>query len=110
MVDDKTNLPIADVNITYKNGGTVSDSDGTFEFTAPNGSEITFTHVGYETLSLIANDSMVVRMKMKYIQKDEIIITSALSKELAENLHSSISVFKPDEIKRSEAFTPSNIN
>ena len=101
VLDDQTNLPIEDVNILYKNGGTVSDIDGNFEFTAPSGSEVIFTHVGYETLSLIANDSMVVKMKMKYIQKDEIIITSALSKEFAENLHSSISVFKPNEIKRS---------
>ena len=100
-MDDQTNLPIEDVNILYKNGGTVSDIDGIFEFTAPSGSEVIFTHVGYETLSLIATDSMFVKMKMKYIQKDEIIITSALSKEFAENLHSSISVFKSDEIKRS---------
>ena len=81
-MDDNTNLPIEDVNILYKNGGTVSDIRGNFEFTAPSGSEVIFTHVGYETLSLIANDSMVVKMKMKYIQKDEIIITSALSKNL----------------------------
>ena len=104
VVDDKTNLPIADVNITYKNGGTVSNSDGTFSFTTSNGSEVTFSHVGYESISLIAGNSMSVRMKMKYIQKDEIIITSVLAKELVENLHSSISVFKSDDIKRSEAF------
>ena len=74
------------MNILYKNGGTVSDIRGIFEFTAPSGSEVIFTHVGYETLSLIATDSMLVRMKMKYILKDEIIITSALSKEFAENV------------------------
>ncbi len=33
VLDDRTNLPIEDVNILYKNGGTVSDSDGFFEFT-----------------------------------------------------------------------------
>ena len=84
VLDDNTNLPIEDVNILYKNGGTVSDSRGIFEFTAPSVLVI-FTHVGYETLSLIASDSMLVKMKIKYILKDEIIITS-LSKEFAENL------------------------
>ena len=69
VLDDQTNLPIEDVNVLYKNGGTVSDSDGIFEFTAPSGSEVIFTHVGYETLSLIATDSMFVRMKVKYILK-----------------------------------------
>ena len=29
VLDDQTNLPIEDVNILYKNGGTVSDIDGT---------------------------------------------------------------------------------
>ena len=103
VLDDQTNLPIEDVNILHENGGTVSDKDGTFYFTAPSGSKVTFTHVGFETLSLIATDSMLVRMKMKYILKDEIIITSTLSKELAENLHYSISVFQSEEIKRSGA-------
>ncbi len=101
VLDDQTNLPIENVNILFKNGGTVSNKDGTFSFAAPSGSEVTFTHIGYETLSLIVADGMSVRMKMKYIQKNEIIITSLLSKELVENLHSSISVFKSDEIKRS---------
>ena len=97
--DDRTNLPIADVNIIHQNGGTVSSMDGTFSFTAPKGSKVTFDHVGYERISLIVSDKMYVKMKIKYIQKNEIIITSALSGELKENLHSSISVFKSDDIK-----------
>ena len=48
IFDKNTLEPLSNVNVSSNTSGTVSKSDGTFTLKVPEGSELTFAHIGYE--------------------------------------------------------------
>jgi hypothetical protein len=48
VVDDATGEPLIGANVTAENTGTITDFDGIFSITLPEGvNEVTFSYVGY---------------------------------------------------------------
>ena len=66
ILDESTLLPISNVNISTNAYGTVSNDNGTFLIKAVEGSEITFSHIGYEDKKESAKNNMVVYLLKMY--------------------------------------------
>jgi len=65
IVDSDDNLPLPGVTIVEKGttNGTVSDIDGNYSLTVPEGSLLVFSYVGYETQEIVAT-SIVLNVEM----------------------------------------------
>ena len=87
VVDTNDNSPLAYVNIGIKekNRGTLSKEDGSFSMDIPSeyqSDSLTFSIVGYyeSNLSirdLIANKNVVIPLKQKPTQLEEVVVTGA---------------------------------
>ena len=62
VLNGLTENPLPNVNITYKKGGTISDDNGKFIFDDKKIDSLTFSHIGYTSVSLPAMKNMVVLM------------------------------------------------
>lgn len=58
-----------------KTNGTITDIDGNFTLTVKPGSEITFSYIGYKTLTLKAETSMSVIMHEDSEMLQEVVVT-----------------------------------
>ena len=103
ILDDNTLKPLANVNVFSKVSGTVSKADGTFNLMVPEGSELTFAHIGYMETRLLAKKNMTVYLKKEVVNLDEIIVESGLVSKSYLNSNNSITVIRLDEIKESGA-------
>ena len=63
VIDAETNKPLSGVNITSGDIGTASDKDGRFTLDIQPETEMIFSHIGYETVTLIPN-SPEIKIKM----------------------------------------------
>ena len=54
VLDSKTDTPLSGVNITGNKLGTSSDNDGNFILNVDQGTELTFSHIGYSNIIPIA--------------------------------------------------------
>lgn len=75
-VTDATGEALIGVSITHtgSGNGTVTDIDGQFTMNVPQGVNLRFTYVGYETLELAAQPSMNVRLQESVNLLDEIVV------------------------------------
>ena len=103
IFDIKTMEPLSNVNISSKIGGTVSKADGTFTLQVPEGSELTFAHIGYEKGKILAKNNMTVYLKKNVLNLDEIIVKSGLVSKYYLNSTNSLTVIRQDEIRESGA-------
>ena len=62
VLNGLTENPLPNVNITYKKGGTISDDNGKFIFDDKKIDSLTFSHIGYTSVTLPAMKNMVVLM------------------------------------------------
>lgn len=65
-VTDETNEPLPGVSVLQKGSrnGTVSDTNGKFSLSVPNGSTVTFSFIGYLTQDIIAGTQKSLNLKM----------------------------------------------
>ena len=75
VIDGDNNEPMIGVSILVKGTtqGTITDFDGNFELTAPNGATLQFTYLGYKTVELPASANMSVRMETDATELQEVV-------------------------------------
>lgn len=88
-----------------KTNGTITDIDGNFTLTVKPGSEITFSYIGYKTLTLKAETSMSVIMHEDSEMLQEVVVTGYTTQRKAD-LTGSISVVSMDEIAKQNENNP----
>ena len=104
IIFDKNTLePLSNVNVTSNIIGTVSKADGTFILNVPEGSELTFTHIGYKEGILLAKNDMTVYLKKSVLNLEEIIVKSGLVSKSYLNATNSLTLIRQDEIRESGA-------
>ncbi|HTF17986.1 MAG TPA: SusC/RagA family TonB-linked outer membrane protein [Chryseolinea sp.] len=80
-VRDETNSPLPGVNVVVKGttGGTITDSDGRYSVTVPNGSvTLVFTFIGYADQEVSVGDrtDIDVSMAADITSLDEVVVTA----------------------------------
>ncbi|MDR2774413.1 MAG: carboxypeptidase-like regulatory domain-containing protein, partial [Tannerella sp.] len=102
IVLDETGEPMADVTLFLKNTtkGTVTDSKGKFSISAPLGSIIVFSFVGYEALDyLVEKDESDLKISLKpKAELDEVIVT-ALGTQRKISSVGAITTVNPQELQ-----------
>ena len=80
VVDEKTNEPLAFVNLILSNGngGATTDIDGNFKITIPEGVHVKITYVGYEPQSYYPDNAStaVIKLKSKAVEIGEVVIVA----------------------------------
>ena len=97
--DSATNEPIQNVNIFAGDQGTTSDSFGEFSLDMPSGTDIEFSHIGYETVKIKGRSGMLVKMRENIIKSDEIIVNAGLIREKLKDKASSIFIATNEDIR-----------
>ena len=98
VVDIQNQTPIEGVNITCGDEGTTSNSEGKFEI-KPDSDLISFSHIGFENITVETKKSMYIKMTRKIIETNEIIVRSSLLKSSPFESSSSLAVFTKKDIE-----------
>ncbi|MDG1681832.1 MAG: SusC/RagA family TonB-linked outer membrane protein [Flavobacteriaceae bacterium] len=79
-ISDESGMPVAGVNIIVQgtSNGTQSDFDGNYSIMTDEGAVLTFTYVGYSTVSLTvgSSDTANVTMSESIAELDEVVVTA----------------------------------
>ena len=79
-VSDDSGMPVAGVNIIVQgtSNGTQSDFDGNYSIMTDEGAVLTFTYLGYSTVSLTvgSSDTANVTMSENVAELDEVVAVS----------------------------------
>ena len=101
VLDKNTMEPISEVNISTLNIGTISKDDGTFFIDVTKGSELTFSHIGYVEIKLIAKNEMFVYLTKDILKLNEIIVESGLVPNSYSNSINSLTILQQSDIRTS---------
>lgn len=71
---DEEPLIGASIRSVATNAGTATDIDGNFTIKVPQGSDLVVSYIGYETMTLKAEPSMIITMKDNATALDEIVV------------------------------------
>ena len=97
---DKNNNPISGVNIYSDTAGAVSQSDGSFFIKVDNTSLVTFSHIGYNDISIFGNTiTDTTYMKSMMINGKEITVQAELGSQNLFNTLSSITILNNRELE-----------
>ncbi|MAI88200.1 MAG: hypothetical protein CMF98_03785 [Candidatus Marinimicrobia bacterium] len=100
IVDFDTKESIVGVNIFNLSKGTSSDENGNFNLDVNIGSNLKFTHIGYESQMIVVSDNkLMIELIPVIIEINDIIISAELSDESLQNTSSSIKVFTKNDLK-----------
>jgi len=101
VLDKNTMEPISEVNISTLSNGTISKDDGTFFIDVTKGSELTFSHIGYVEIKLIAKNEMFVYLTKDILKLNEIIVESGLVANSYSNSINSLTILQQSDIRTS---------
>ena len=74
-VKDKSGEPLIGVSVTYGNGqGTVTDIDGNFKVSAPAGTTLKFSYVGYKPQSKKAGANMSITLEEDNTTLEDVVV------------------------------------
>ena len=106
ITDDAGN-PIIGASIVEKGttNGTITDLDGNFQLSVVQGTPLTISYIGYETVEVAAADNLKVTLKEDLAEIDEIVVTGYTVQKKAD-LTGSVSVVKTEDIKNSSDTDP----
>ena len=76
VFDQETQRPLEGVNVISGDIGTVTTKDGMFSVLIINGTEISFSHIGYETIKTNAKSRLTIFMQPTVLRGDEIIVSA----------------------------------
>ena len=99
--NQSTNEPIKGVNIIAGELGTATNEFGEFNINVAIGTKLEFSHIGYDIVSQLAKNSMLVEMSPTVIKSKEIIIRAGLSEESLQKITSSVTIFTANDIRLS---------
>lgn len=100
-VVDKNNEPIIGATVTVNGNakqGTVTDLDGNFVLSVPDGKKIKITYIGYETQVVSKLDNPKIVLKEDEATLDEVVVVGygALKQK---NVTNAVEVINPEELK-----------
>jgi outer membrane receptor protein involved in Fe transport len=99
--NQSTNEPVKGVNITAREMGTATNEFGEFNINVSIGTKLEFSHIGYDLVSQLAQNGMLVEMSPTVIKSKEIIVQAGLSDESLQKITSSVTVFTGNDIRES---------
>ena len=99
--NQSTNEPVKGVNITAREMGTATNEFGEFNINVSIGTKLEFSHIGYDLVSQLAQNGMLVEMSPTVIKSKEIIVRAGLSDESLQKITSSVTVFTGNDIRES---------
>ncbi len=76
IVDIESQSPLAGVNIVSGETGTASDEKGTFSLTVEEVSEISFSFIGYKTITTKPRPSMTINLVPTVLEGDEVTVSA----------------------------------
>ncbi len=75
VVDDKGNpMPGVTVMVEGTTSGTITDLDGKYNISVPNGAKLVFSYIGYENITMPANDKLRVTMQENTEEIEEVVV------------------------------------
>ena len=97
-VKDDTGEPVmgATVRVIGQEGGTTSDFDGNFAITAPQGSQLTISFMGFKTVTVAARPTLNITMEEDSKVLDDVIVIGYGTVK-KNDLTGSVTAIKPDE-------------
>lgn len=105
IVSDQSGFPLIGVNILSKNAqsNTITDMDGKFKITVKGDDELTFSYIGYETLTLKAKQQFLnVVLIEKTTSLQEVVVVGYGTKK-AGSITGSVAQIKSDDIVKTPA-------
>jgi len=103
VLDQLSSKPVQNVNIISGEEGTTTNAEGEFYINVIDGTELKFSHIGYQSITLPVYNHMSIVMIPSVIKSDEIIVHAGLTEESLQTVASSISVVTSENIKLSAA-------
>jgi iron complex outermembrane recepter protein len=98
---DSNNNPLPKVNIYTTNSGTESIEDGTYILNVDENSVVTFSHIGFNTLSFISNKiPYPVVLHSKLITGKEVIVKAGFKSQSLDKTPASITLINKNELRR----------
>lgn len=110
-VIDETGIPIPGVTITVQGatGGTVTDIDGHYSITVPNGSSLVFSFIGYRTQTITVGSQSTIDVTMEEdTQSMEEFVVVGYGKQKKVNLTGAITAVETDNLTQIPANNLSN--
>ena len=100
-VKDATGEPVigATVRVAGQTGGTVTDYDGNFTISAPAGSELQVTFVGYKVATVTAAAKLTITLEDDSQVLDNVIVIG-YGRAKKEDLTGSVTAINPDEMSK----------
>ena len=96
--DGEPIIGVTVVETANSTNGTITDFDGNFTLTVPNGAELTFSYVGFKTVSLKAQTNMKVVLEEDSEMLSEVVVTGYMAEKKA-SLTGSVSVVKMKDVQ-----------
>jgi len=76
IVDSESQTPLEGVNIVSSSTGTTSNDGGEFTLLINNGDKISFSYIGYKTISTPPRSNMVISMVPTVLAGDEVTVNA----------------------------------
>ncbi len=104
---DPTGEPVIGATVMQKgtSNGAVTDIDGNFSFEAPQGSTLTITYIGYQTMDVAAGPNLTIKLKENANDLNEVVVTGYQVQRKAD-LTSAISVVNMKDIAKQNENNP----
>ena len=75
VVDEKGQpLPGVTVMVEGTTSGTITDLDGKYQISVPNGAKLVFSYIGYENVTMPASDNLRVTMQENTEEIEEVVV------------------------------------
>lgn len=103
-VTDESGEPMPGVNVETKNTttGTITDLDGNFAIKVEKGKVLTFSFIGYETISqkVMSEKPLSIVMRESSVLVDEVVVTALGIRKEKKALAYSVTEVKSDDLNR----------
>ncbi|MDY5257818.1 MAG: TonB-dependent receptor [Prevotella sp.] len=101
-VTDENNEPIigATIMVQGEKAGAVTDLDGKFSISAPAGTSLSISYIGYSTMQVKASDGMTIHMKENAKELNEVVVTGYTTQRKAD-LTGSVAVVNTKDLQTS---------
>ena len=93
VIDSRTGQLLSGVNIVAGDDGSTTNDRGDFSITVPPGTELEFSHIGFYTVTVPANNTMItVELLPRVLPADELIVTAGLTDEPLQRVTRSVAL------------------
>lgn len=105
IYDNKTQERLAGVTLTLNDNpsmGTITDMDGMFQLTVPEGSKLRVSYIGYETqlVTVSATGDINVGLEQDNFKLDEVVVTGQGAEVQKRRLSSNVTTVNAKELER----------